>query len=106
MSAAARESQTACMLCPLSRAVRSSGQRARIWAALLGGFFSRRAARRVRAFSLLRLLVIAFTTVYDDFRHFSTALDKFDNLRRFSTTHMVDQQQKGIMGQRRGGSGT
>src|SRR5438067_2394494 len=106
MPSAARQSQTARRLCPLTRAVRISGQRARIWAALLGGFFSRRAARRVRAFSLVRLLVIPFTTVYDDFRHFSTAVDMFDNQRRFSTTDMINRQQKGMVGQLGSGSGT
>src|SRR4051812_47797068 len=83
MPSAARQSHTDLRLCPLSRAVRISGQRARIWAALVAGFFSRRAARRVRAFCGVRLLDIALTTLYDNVRHFSTTLDRFDSLRGF-----------------------
>jgi hypothetical protein len=50
-------------------------------AALLGGFFSRRAARRVRAFSAVRVLDIP----YDTLRQFSTLFNGIRHVRQFTT---------------------
>ena len=42
-----------------------------------------RSSRVIAAQPEARLLEISLTTAYDDFRHFSTAFDRFDTLRHF-----------------------
>lgn len=68
-------------LWPLSRADLISGQRFRIWAALVGGFFSRSAARRVRAFSRMGGL----TTLYDGGQRKSTSVNRIQQGQQLST---------------------